>query len=126
MLLPMPEPRKAMLLLWARESGGLKGTNCYCPGVTGERTAFLRQLLLSPSFLIMQKKERQPAQVFFRALPQLGGRSRQALALLPWASKFNFVSTTKKMSELAVLKHRSGSSFGIFRNIIATIKATTN
>lgn len=60
--------------------------------------------LLSPSFLTMQKKERQPVQVFFRALSQLGGRSRQVLAVLPWASKFNSANTTKKMSELAMLK----------------------
>lgn len=59
LLLPMPEPRKATLLLWARESGGQKGTNYHCPGLIGERTAFLRQLFLSPSFLVMQKKERQ-------------------------------------------------------------------
>lgn len=57
--------------------------------------------LLSPSFLTMQKKEKQPAQVFFRALSQLGGRSRQVLAVLPWASKFNSANTTKKTSELA-------------------------
>lgn len=74
----------------------------------------------------MQKKERQPAQVFFRALSQLGGRSRQVLAVLPWASKFNSANTTKKTSELAMLKHRSGSYLGSFKNIIAIIMATTN
>lgn len=79
-----------------------------------------------PKFLTTQKKEQQPVKVFFRALLQLGGRSRQALALSPWASKFNPARPTKKTLELAMLKHRSGSSLGSLKHIIATIMATTN
>lgn len=93
--------------------------------VMEERAASQKLLLLSPDS--HHTKERaQPAWIFFRALPQLGGRSRQALALLPWARKFNSARPTKKMSELAMLKQRSGSSLGSFKKITATIMATTN
>lgn len=85
-----------------------------------------KQLLLPPKFLTAQKKEQQPAEVFSRALLQLGGRSRQALALSPWASKFNSARPTKMTLELAMLKHRSGSPLGSLKHIIATIMATTN
>lgn len=114
------------MLLWAGR-GGAEGYKLPSQrGDGGKEQPSQKELLLSPRFLITQKKERQTAWVFFRALPQLGGRSRQALALLPWASKFNSARPTKKTPELAVLKHRSGSSLGSFENIIATIMATTN
>lgn len=63
---------------------------------------------------------------FLQGTSQLGGRSGQALALLPWASQFNSARPAKKTPELAMIKHRSGSSLGSFDNIIATIMATTN
>lgn len=122
LLLPTPEPRKAKLAAVGRERGC---SYCHARAMRG-KSSLPKTTVTFPKFLITQKKEQQPTRVFFRALPQLGGRSRQALALLPWASKFNSARPTKKMPELAVLKCRSGSSLGSFENIIATIMATTN
>lgn len=117
----MLDSGKPRLLLWAG-SGGVELPPCRGDGGKSR----LPETAYFPQILIIQKKEWQPAWIFFRALPQLGGRSRQALALSPRASKFNSARPTKKMPELAMLKHRSGSSLGSFEKITATIMATTN
>lgn len=126
LLLPTPEPGKAKLAAVGREGGVQRDTDYHHAEATGAKSSLPERAVTFPRFLITQETRQQPAQVFFRALPQLGGRSRQALALLPWASKFNSARPTKKKPELAVLKHRSGSSLGSFENSIATIMATTN